>query len=82
MEFIRRKKNIGWWKVIVQLEVQGQRVFISWVRPSENIMHIVRDINEAKVYSEAQARKLKKRYAHCNAKLIRRKKKIERETSI
>lgn len=61
--------------MIVQLEIRGQRVFIGWVRPSENLMHIVRDINEAKVYSQTQARKLKKRYAHCNAKLIRRQKK-------
>lgn len=68
--------------MIVQIEVQEQKVFISWVRPSENMMHIVRDINEAKVYSETQARKLKKRYAHCNAKLIRRTKKIERKASI
>ena len=68
--------------MIVQLEIRGQRVFIGWVRPSENTMHIVRDINEAKVYSETQARKLKKKYAHCNAKLIRRTKKIERKVSI
>lgn len=68
--------------MIVQLEVQGQRVFINWVKPSENLMHIVRDINEAKVYSQTQARKLKKRYAYRNAKLIRRSKVIERKASI
>lgn len=58
--------------MIVSFEVQGQRVYLKWATAS--MFHIVRDINEATIYSESRARQLKKRFAHKNVRLIRREK--------
>lgn len=58
--------------MIVSFVVQGERVYLKWVY--WGMSHIVRDINEATIYSESRARQLKKRFAHKNVKLIRREK--------
>lgn len=58
--------------MIVSFVVQGERVYLKWAY--WGMFHIVRDINEATIYSESRARQLKKRFAHKNAKLIRREK--------
>ena len=60
--------------MIVEIEVQGQKVYLKWAKWKWAMFHIVRDIEEATIYSETQARKLKKYFAHKKAKLIRRKK--------
>lgn len=58
--------------MIVSFEVQGEIVYLKWAY--WGMFHIVRDINEATIYSESRARELKKRFAHKNVKLIRRSK--------
>lgn len=61
--------------MIVELEVnyknEKEKVYLSWVRLSENIKHVVRDIKDARVYSKSQAMKLKKKFANQNARLIK-----------
>ena len=60
--------------MIVEIEVQGEKVYLKWAKWKSIMFHIVRDINDATVYSEAQAKKLKKYFVHKNARVIRRKK--------
>ena len=59
--------------MIVEFKINGQVVYLKWVK--NGMYHIVRDITEAKIYSESRARELQKRFAHKGAILIRRKEK-------
>ena len=58
--------------MVVAFEVNNEWVYLKWT--NWGMLHIVRDINEATVYSDSHARKLKKRYAHKKVRLIRRSK--------
>ena len=50
--------------MIVEIEVQSEKVYLKWAKPKEPMYHIVRDINEAKVFTAKRAKELQERFKH------------------
>ena len=57
--------------MIVEIEVQSEKVYLKWAKPKEPMYHIVRDINEAKVFTTKRAKELQERFKHKKARLIK-----------
>ena len=57
--------------MIVEIEVQSEKVYLKWAKPKEPMYHIVRDINEAKVFTPKKAEELQERFKHKKARLIK-----------
>ena len=57
--------------MIVEIEVQSEKVYLKWAKPSIPMYHIVRDINEAKVFTTNRAKELQERFKHKKARLIK-----------
>ena len=57
--------------MIVEIEVLNEKVYLKWAKPKEPMYHIVRDINEAKVFTPKKAKELQERFKHKKARLIK-----------
>ena len=57
--------------MIVEIEVLNEKVYLKWAKPKEPMYHIVRDINEAKVFTTKRAKELQERFKHKKARLIK-----------
>lgn len=57
--------------MIVEIEVQNEKVYLRWANPKTPTYHIVRDISEAKVFSLKRAKELQERFKHKKARLIK-----------
>lgn len=57
--------------MIIEIEVQNERVYLKWAKPSIPMYHIVRDINDAKVFTPKKAKELQERFKHKKARLIK-----------
>ena len=49
--------------MIVEIEVQGERVYLKWAKPRIPMYHIVRDISEAKIFTQKRAKELQERFS-------------------
>ena len=57
--------------MIVEIEVSNEKVYLKWAKPSIPMYHIVRDINEARVFTPKKAKELQDRFKHKKARLIK-----------
>lgn len=57
--------------MIVEIEVSNEKVYLKWAKPKEPMYHIVRDINEAKVFTTNRAKELQERFKHKKVRLIK-----------
>lgn len=57
--------------MIVEIEVQGERVYLKWAKPRIPMYHIVRNISEAKIFTQKRAKELQERLKHKKARLIK-----------